>query len=232
MNILIVEDDRTSARIIELTLKRYGYKYHLAENGHSALSQLSNSIEIQLVVSDIMMPDMDGLELLTKMKNLRELQKMPVIMCTTRADVETVKRAVKLGCNDYIIKPVNPLQLLKKIERILENETPILVHYRDLVLETRMDRHSYSELLKTFTRVLAGKIHQVEEKVTKLEVLTPGELDELTKSCKEVGASRLHQQLGESKNLLDQTSGEKEPVLAEMRLILREMKLLQFHLPN
>lgn len=47
MSILIVEDDKTSARIVELTLKKYGYSYYLAENGHSALSRLSSAAEIQ-----------------------------------------------------------------------------------------------------------------------------------------------------------------------------------------
>jgi DNA-binding response OmpR family regulator len=232
MSILIVEDDPTSARIVELTLKRYGYKYYLAENGHAALSQLSNSIDIRLVISDIMMPDMDGLELLTRMKKMRELHNMPVIMCTTKADVETVKKAVKLGCKDYVIKPVNPLQMLKKIERIMNNETPVLAHYRDLVLESRMDRHTYAEKLNELGPLLMVKIDQVQSHLDKLEILPEQEFEELIEKCNEIGASRLYNQFSDSKELLNQPEDKKDVVLSEMRLLLREMKLLQFHLPK
>jgi DNA-binding response OmpR family regulator len=231
MSILIVEDDATSAKIIELTLKRYGYSYHLSENGYAALSHLTNHIDVRMVISDIMMPDMDGLELLSKMKSARELQQLPVIMCTTKADVETVKKAVKLGCNDYIIKPVNPLQLIKKVENILENQEPIIVHYRDLVLDTRMDRHTYSELIKTFSPLLAEWIGLLEEYVKKLKLMPPGQLKDFTVRCQEVGATRLYNLLEASKDLLDQKRGTREEALAEMRLILREMKILQLNLP-
>jgi DNA-binding NtrC family response regulator len=231
MSVLIVEDDVTSAKIIELTLKRYGYSYHLSENGYAALSHLANNIDVKLVVSDIMMPDMDGLELLSKMKAAREMQGIPVIMCTTKADVDTVKQAVKLGCNDYIIKPVNPLQLIKKIERILENEDPIITHYRDLVLETRMDRHTYAERIKSFATLLAESTAMLEEFVKKLKLMPPGQLNEFTVKCGEVGAVKLHQVLEASQDLLDQKTGTRENALAEMRFILREMKILQLNLP-
>ncbi len=231
MSILIVEDDKTSSRIIELTLKRYGYSYYVTENGHSALSRLSASPEILLVISDIMMPDMDGLEMLQRMKSAREFQKIPVIMSTTRADVDTVKQAVKLGCRDYVIKPVNPLQLMKKIERIMENETPVLQQYSDLVLTTRMDRHTYSELVKVFKPLLAEQIILLERLVKKMELLPIGQLDTITLKTADVGASRLHDILEESKELLNQRTGTREQTLAEMQLVLREMKLLQFHLP-
>ena len=120
MSILVAEDDPTSARVIELTLKKYGYTCHIAENGKIALNYLLETPQVKLVITDIMMPEMDGIQLLTQIKSTRELQNIPIMMCTTQADIDTVKQAVKTGCIDYIVKPVNPLQLLRKIERIME----------------------------------------------------------------------------------------------------------------
>lgn len=184
-----------------------------------------------MVISDIMMPDMDGLEMLQRMKSSREFQLIPVIMTTTHADVDTVKQAVKLGCRDYIIKPVNPLQLMKKIERIMENETPVLMQYSDLVLTTRMDRHTYAELVKNFKPLLAEGIIVLERHVKKMDPIPVGYLDELTKKTLEVGASRLHEILDNANDLLNQKTGTREQTLAEMQLVLREMKLLNFYIP-
>lgn len=231
MSILIVEDDRTSSRIIELTLKKYGYSYYLAENGHSGLSRLSSAPEILLVISDIMMPDMDGLEMLQRMKSSREFQNIPVIMSTTRADVDTVKSAVKLGCRDYIIKPVNPLQLMKKIERIMENEPPVLMHYADLVLSTRMDRYTYSELLTNFKPALVEEIILLENHIKKLEPIDMSHFEAFTKKTADIGANRLNETLIKALKLLNQQVTTPEQILSEMQLILREMKLLKFHLP-
>lgn len=231
MSIVVAEDDVTSARVIELTLKKYGYKYFIAENGKIALDYLERTPQVRLVISDIMMPEMDGMELLAQMKGTRELQNIPIIMCTTKADMDTVKRAVQSGCTDYVVKPINPLQLLRKIERVLEKEPPVIIEYRDLVLKTRVDRFTYAEAIKRFSSELNRKIALVDGRLRKQEVLPPKALDELTDMCLEIGAVRLHQLLDGSRDLLNNVAGSESEVFAELQLVLREMKMLQFYLP-
>lgn len=232
MNILVAEDDPTSARVIELTLKKYGYACHLAENGKIALNYLFETPQVKMVITDIMMPEMDGIELLHQMKNIRELQNIPIIMCTTKADVDTVKNAVKSGCTDYVVKPINPLQLLRKIERILEKEPPPIAEYRDLVLKTRVDRFTYAEAIKSFSNMLTEKIALVDDQLKKQQLLIPGALDDFRSICSEIGAIRLHQLLENSKDLLDNKTGTETDALQELRLVLREMKMLRFYLPK
>lgn len=232
MTILVAEDDKTSAKVFELTLKKYGYKYILAENGKVALHNLYESPHISLIITDIMMPEMDGLELLQEIKKTRELQRLPIIMCTTKADIETVKNAVKSGCSDYLVKPINPLQLLRKIERVMENQTPVIVDYRDLVLKTRMDRYTYAELVKAFHPFLDEKIGMVDKYIMKQKTLPEDALAELSQKASQIGALRLHFQLEESKDLLNNKTGTPAEVFAELRLVRREMQMLRYYLPK
>lgn len=232
MSILVAEDDKTSAKVFELTLKKYGYNFILAENGKVALHSLYESPHIRLIITDIMMPEMDGLELLQEIKKTRELQRIPIIMCTTKADIETVKKAVKSGCSDYIVKPINPLQLLKKIERVMENDTPVIVGYRDLVLKTRMDRYTYAELIKAFHPFLDEKIGMIQMHIEKQKPLLENALAELSEKASRIGAHRIHFLLEESKDLLNNKTGTPAEVFAEMRLVRREMKMLRYNLPK
>lgn len=231
MSILVAEDDVTSARVVELTLKKYGYQYFIAENGRIALDYLYRTPQVRLVISDIMMPDMNGMELLAKMKGTRELQNTPIIMCTTKADMDTVKQAVKSGCADYVVKPINPLQLLKKIDRVMEKEPPVIIEYRNLVLKTRVDRFTYAEAIKRFSDQLNQKIALVDDRLRKQKVLHAGALDELTEMCSEIGAVRLHQLLDGSRDLINNVAVSEGEVFAELQLVLREMKMLRFYLP-
>lgn len=232
MSILVAEDDKTSARVIELVLKKYGFKYVLAENGREALDFLFEIPQIRLIITDIMMPEMDGLELLAKIKQTRELQHLPIIMCTTKADVTTVKRAVKTGCTDYIVKPINPLQLLQKIERVMETDPPPLLEYRDLVLKTRLDRHTYTELLGRFKPLLNEKIGLVDLHLEKKKPMQEGSLDDLRTMCEKIGAPRLLELLTVSKDQLDNKTGDPDDLFLEFRLLLREMKMLRHSLPK
>ncbi|MCP4218263.1 MAG: response regulator [bacterium] len=230
MSILIAEDDVTSAKIIEIILKKYGFKYHLAENGKIALNYLLANPQVTLLISDIMMPEMDGLQLLAKIRSTRELKNTPAIMCTTKSDVATVKTAVKSGCVDYVVKPLNPLQLLRKIENILDKAPPIILDYRDLVTRTPIDRSTYSDIVKEFRSRLDSKITLLSQHLSKMELLPADELEDFTENCREIGALRLFKQLEESAKVLASDISKEEKLL-ELRLIKREMEMLEYYLP-
>ncbi len=228
MSILIVEDDKTSARVIEIILKKYGFVYHTVENGSLALDYMLVNPDIRLVISDIMMPVMDGLQLLTELKKAREFANTPVIMCTTKADVDTVKRAVRSGCDDYVIKPINPLQMLRKVEQILEQQTPVLLEYRNLVSSSGMDRHTYQEMLKEFTVELEDKLELVQEHIDEAQPFEEGELEGFADICEQVGAMRLHELVVNSTPLLCDTGVDISKIMAELRLFRRELLILDY----
>lgn len=119
MSILIVEDDPKSAKKIEAVLSKGGYKTTRASSARQALRYLESGQDFELIISGIMMPGIGGLELLSKIKEHLEWRKLPVIMCSVRTDMATIKRTTKLGCKAYIVKPIKAEALIQKVRDAL-----------------------------------------------------------------------------------------------------------------
>ena len=120
MQILIVEDNELSARAMEMVLNREGHETMRARNGLEALQKLQVDQGIDLMITDIMMPQMDGLSLLHALRETTDYVSLPVILCTAVSDMHRVKEAADLGCRHYLVKPVQPDELLRRIEQVLE----------------------------------------------------------------------------------------------------------------
>ena len=129
-NILLIDDEKLVRKAVGLRLKRLDYNVFDAESGSEGLDMITEH-SIDMVVSDIMMPEMDGIQVLKEIKVMNP--HMPVVMLTGATDIETVIEAMKNGALDYILKPVdkdrlrmivkNAIkhgELLKENERLLE----------------------------------------------------------------------------------------------------------------
>ncbi len=126
--VLVVEDDPTVGESIRLLLKKRGYSILLASNGKEALS-LFRQEAVDLVITDLIMPKMDGIELLEEVKHLRP--ETEVIVISAQGTIEKAVQAMKLGAFDFIEKPINPRVISLVVERALEKQTLILQN-RDL----------------------------------------------------------------------------------------------------
>jgi DNA-binding NtrC family response regulator len=126
--ILIVEDDPTVGESLRLLLKKKGYTIALAPNGKEAL-HLFRQGNVDLVITDVVMPKMDGIELLETVKSLRP--EVEVIVISAQGTIEKAVQAMKLGAFDFIEKPINPRVIFLLVERALEKQTLILQN-RDL----------------------------------------------------------------------------------------------------
>ena len=116
--ILVVEDDEIQREIVLDQLEIAGYEEAIGmEDGVEAYSYLEEN-PADLIISDWSMPNMDGLELLKKIRSNPSLQTLPFIMLTANEDV-TVK-AMDAGASDFLSKPTNPTKLVEKIEKIFE----------------------------------------------------------------------------------------------------------------
>ncbi len=120
MKILIVDDFSTMRRIIKNLLRQIGYEnIEEAEDGVHALSKLKND-SFGFVICDWNMPNMDGLELLKKIRSDDELKDLPVLMVTAEAEKEKVVTAIQAGVNNYIVKPFTGEVLKEKMDKIFE----------------------------------------------------------------------------------------------------------------
>jgi DNA-binding NtrC family response regulator len=126
--ILIAEDDPKVGESIRLLLKKRGYEIRLASNGKEALS-LFRQEAVDLVITDLVMPKMDGIELLEAVKGLRP--EAEVVVISAQGTIEKAVQAMKLGAFDFIEKPINPRVITLVVERALEKQTLILQN-RDL----------------------------------------------------------------------------------------------------
>lgn len=115
-NILVVEDDKNLRKLITTYLQRNKYNTYEATNGEEALNVLDQSY-IDLIVSDIMMPKMDGYELI---KSLREAKyDVPILIITAKSEIEDKKEGFLLGADDYMVKPINIEEMLLRVQVLL-----------------------------------------------------------------------------------------------------------------
>lgn len=126
--LLLVEDNSELLNAISELLSEY-YNVLKAENGKQALSVLQKN-SVDLVVSDVMMPEMDGFELCTAIKNNIEISHIPVILLTAKVMEEDRMHGYDVGANGYVVKPFAPSLLLTRISSIFRNKDAIVTHFR------------------------------------------------------------------------------------------------------
>jgi two-component system chemotaxis response regulator CheY len=119
-NILIVDDSPTMRKIVLYALKPTEHKTYEAGDGIEALEKLAKN-PVDLMVVDLNMPRMDGLELVRQIRAQDMYKQMPIIMLTTEASDETKKQGYQAGVDTYLVKPTPHHLLLYKIEFLLEN---------------------------------------------------------------------------------------------------------------
>lgn len=119
MKILVVDDDKTTRKLLSLYLKAKGYEVVTAENGLDAMEKLGTG-NINLVVTDMNMPYMDGIELTKNLRADDSWKDLPIVMVTTEADDDERKKAYDTGVDDYLVKPANAEQISDSIKKILK----------------------------------------------------------------------------------------------------------------
>lgn len=119
-SILVVDDEPYIGRIIQLKLESGPYDVELVHDGRSALDRLATSDRYDLVLLDIMMPRMSGLDVLEKLRQLERRTTTPVIMLTAKGQEADRARAAELGATDFLTKPFSPKKLLARIDELFE----------------------------------------------------------------------------------------------------------------
>ena len=123
MKLLVVDDSSTMRRIIKNTLSRLGYEDVLeGEDGLQGWTVLNENPDIGMLITDWNMPEMNGLELVKKVRGDTRFSDLPIIMVTTEGGKAEVITALKAGVNNYIVKPFTPQVLKEKLAAVLVTE--------------------------------------------------------------------------------------------------------------
>jgi two-component system OmpR family response regulator len=117
-HILVVEDDPLLRELVETRLQTAGYRTAGARSGWEAL-ELATAVRPSAIILDIAMPGLDGYGVLQEIRARKDLKSIPVMMLTARNGPEDVRRAVKLGAQDFISKPFSDARLLQRVARLL-----------------------------------------------------------------------------------------------------------------
>ena len=119
--ILIAEDNVFNMKLIRDTLEFQGYKVVEAQNGKIALNKIIElKSSIDLILMDVQMPEMDGLEVIRRIKADDSTKNIPVIVISAHAMENDIKKARDAGCIEYITKPINLIDFIKKINSLFE----------------------------------------------------------------------------------------------------------------
>lgn len=119
--VLVVDDEPSIIDIISEFLQEPGYQVITAENGRQALDRVRED-NPDLVVTDVNMPEMDGLEFCRQLKDSRDTHYLPVIVVTSKSDAETRMQATEVGADDFLDKPVNRLELTTRVRSLLRSK--------------------------------------------------------------------------------------------------------------
>jgi two-component system response regulator ResD len=135
-SVLVVEDDRTVADVVQRYLENDGFNVHVAADGPAGLRAAVDG-DADLVVLDIMLPGLDGMEVCRRLRATRDV---PVIMLTARGQEPDRVRGLQLGADDYVVKPFSPRELVARVRSVLRrtrraDDEPRTVVSRDIVLE-------------------------------------------------------------------------------------------------
>ena len=154
-SILVCEDDFAIKTMISTKLKQENYSVHTAQNGQEALNLMEKQ-QIDLVISDIMMPEMDGYEFVQTLRETKHT--LPILMITAKSQLESLEAAFKLGVDDYMVKPLRLEELVLRVKALLRRSQL----EADKVLTFTHTRLDYNAL--TMTDLTTGEQVQIPPK--------------------------------------------------------------------
>lgn len=173
--ILVVDDERVNLYVVTKRLAREGYEVYDATNGQDAITLIEEK-QPDLILLDIMMPGMDGLEVLERIRNVRDTRFLPVIMISAKDMVKDKVDALARGADDYLTKPINMHELIARVKAQL----------RIVDLQRRLVE---AERLKVVYEMAGAVCHELSQPLTVLI----GYTDMLLRQADEAAADRLKQ---------------------------------------
>ncbi|GMA99096.1 response regulator transcription factor [Pelosinus sp. IPA-1] len=160
-NVLIVDDEPTIAELIEFNLHKAGYQVLKADNGHTAL-QLVRSDKPDLIILDLMIPGIDGMEVCRKLKGQQHTASIPIIMLTAKNEEVDKIVGLELGADDYMTKPFSPRELVARVKAVLRRSHKESVHDGELAVgKLRLNFASYSAYLDNEKLELTPKEYEL-----------------------------------------------------------------------
>jgi PleD family two-component response regulator len=116
--ILVVDDSETILMMEQMILQQESYEVVMARDGKEGIAKAAET-KPDLILMDVVMPKMNGFEAVKRLRQREETKAVPIVMVTTEAEMESMEAGYVSGCNDYVVKPIDRLELLTKVKNLL-----------------------------------------------------------------------------------------------------------------
>lgn len=226
MNVLLVDDNPISSKVLQCILGKYGHLTYSAKDGEQALKYLDARPEIQLVITDIVMPKTDGFELVRRIKDRPELKDLPILLCTSQSPASVQSRLPMDGWK-YLFKPIRADSLIQKVNEAFAQKRKFLQD-PDLTREQiGIDCEAFAEVVNNFSETVNEAINQLEQQAEDASQ-EPLDLKDLLEGAKLIRAERLMDILT---SLEHSPYGRmREMIRTTYPVLLRDLKAMQHHL--
>lgn len=227
MNVLIVEDNPISSKVLEHALDGFGWESYTAKDGAQALDYLNAHAEVDLLITDIVMPNTDGFQLLDTIRNRVDLRDLPIVVCTSKPANEVAKHLPRdPGCK-YLPKPVNAINLKTKIKEAMALRRSVMQSPDETMAQIGMDSCAFVNVLDEFLKLVNEKVALLEDLQQKEnEASVP--LEDLKEGSKLLRANRLTDVLNEL--IKAENAGRRDQVRSLYPVVLRELKAMRYYL--
>lgn len=118
-HILIVDDSKTVRNLVAFIMKKEGFKVTSAEDGLDGLEKLYSSEQVDLIVSDVNMPRMDGLTFIKTVREQEAYRDIPIVVLSTEGQDKDIQTGLSMGANLYMVKPAQPEKLVRNVKMLL-----------------------------------------------------------------------------------------------------------------
>ena len=167
MNVLIVDDNLITATVLEDTLRENNFDAVAVNDAEEALYHLRENPQVQLVMVDLMMPGMDGFQLIRKIKDNPDWETIPIVVCSALGDIETVKTIASLGCKHYVLKPPTEEELLRKIDQAMESGISPIDHQNKTMAKLGLDEVAYQKAATALAKIVHQRMESLRAQMEK-----------------------------------------------------------------
>ncbi len=137
-----------------------GHEAAVVYTGAQAYEYLEANPQIEAAIVDLILPEMDGFQLIRRMRETDTMRYIPIIICTTLREMEAVERGARLGCRHYVLKPVQGDELVRRVNDAIEKSVTLLEPKRRTIERLSLDEQSYNDVVRTFGKLLDEKTGQ------------------------------------------------------------------------
>lgn len=216
--ILVVDDEEDIRRLMEYSLVRDGFVAYTAESGLGAMNMVHDK-KPDLIILDLMLPDMDGLDVCRAVRSNAETSTIPIIMVTAKGEDADIVAGLELGADDYITKPFSPRVLIARIKTVLKRakkdsiDDAEMVRIGDISIDPGRHRVTLEDQIIDLTATEFRILHYLARRpgwvFTRYQIveMTQGDDADVTDRSVDVHVVSLRKKLGDAGNLIETVRG-------------------------